>query len=131
MNESMASKLNAELDRWQRFEDCLLSGMSLIDFGYSLKFTFNYIWTEGHHIRPSILENPCPVIITLEGVDQMTLLGGLTPAMKDRPDLINWGLSEVSQVVCTDHEDRAVLSVRWEGDRRIDVIFTSYRIEGG
>jgi hypothetical protein len=106
----------------------LLHDLRLVNFGFSLDLVFNDIWTPDGRVRPDVLERPVLLTFRLLGVESLRLTGGLTAAMIEHPNEINWGLSEVSRVLATSVGSRLRLSVRWEGERLIDVEFHRFEI---
>lgn len=126
---SILDDLTAELGLWRFLEECLLHDMHFIKFGFGVELIFNYVWDEdGSSVRRDVLESPIFLALRLFGVESLLFKGSLTHGMKTRPDLIDWGLSEVACVRPFEDAGQLSLSVQWEGDRRIDIEFMSFEL---
>src|SRR5262245_28572058 len=90
--------LQAALERWRSFEECLLHDVRFVNFGFGVDVVFNYVWGEGGRVRNDVLENPHLVAFHLLGVESLRFQGGLTSGMRENFESINWGLAEISMV---------------------------------
>lgn len=97
--------------------EALIEELCLTKFGYSVRAVFNRV------IRPDgrVLDEPSRVTFEFDGVQRMTMDGGLTPQMLDHPERINGGLSEVAVVRIALAEDWLHFEALWEQDRRIQI----------
>ncbi len=91
--------------------------LCLVSNGYSVHVEFTVI------IDPNgrQLEEALDVGIDLEGVQGLTLVGGLTARMLEYPKDVDWGLSEVAQVRVTSSGDGVRFEALWEGERRVEI----------
>jgi hypothetical protein len=101
-------------------------GISIGTFGYGLDLAISYIWDGNRNVRERVLEEPFLFVFQLIGVDSIRLSAGLVPGMKAVPDLIDWGFAEVSRIEAFESRAGCGLSIKWEGERRLDVEFTGY-----
>lgn len=98
--------------------EALLTELRLVNHGYSVRVEFSVVVDRAGHV----LDDPLDVGFDLDGVRRLTLEGGLTSAMLEHPERINWGLSEVSQVRVASCDDGIRFEARWEGgERRVEV----------
>lgn len=109
------------ISRWLKqsggLSEALMKELRLVSFGYSVHVEFSVITDpEGH-----VLGEPLDVGLDLDGVQRLTLEGGLTSRMLEHPEEINWGLSEVAQVRVSPSEDGVHFEALWEGERRVEV----------
>jgi hypothetical protein len=128
MKNSGPKELATALQAWRSLQECLLDDLRFANYGYSVELTFNYIWDRAGRLRPGAQEQPLHVRIRLDGVQELHMAGGLTESILARPELIDWGLSEVALVRAI-HSKRAplALEVRWEGgERRIEIHFHEF-----
>lgn len=114
-----AANLEVELGRWHHLDECLLLGLSLTHFGYSVRLDFNHIWASERRIRPDLSEREERVHIELHAVQRLHLEGGLSHQMISHPEQINWGLSEVATVRAESCDVGLRLLLLWENQRRI------------
>jgi hypothetical protein len=111
------------------FEECLLSDVRPIKFGYGIDLVINDVWDAEGCRRSDIIERPLLTTIRLLGVDFLRFTGALTSAMKEDPEQIDWGLTEIAMVEPFEPETMPLgLSVKWEGRRRLDIQFSSFRM---
>lgn len=124
MSRSLADQLND----WLNFEDCLVHDVRPIMFGYGLDLTINVVRENGR-VRSDVFEAPRLVTVRMLGVDRISFDGGLTEAMKQEPEKIDWGLTEIAQIVPLAVPSGYGLSVEWESARRLDVVFAEFAIQ--
>ncbi len=89
-----AADLERELGRWDRLEECLLVGMALTHHGYSVRLDFDHIWASEGVIRQDLAQTERRVTIEMHAVQRLHIEGGLSRAMLEHRDRIDWGLSE-------------------------------------
>jgi hypothetical protein len=118
--------LNEKLKHYGFFAECILWEFRSVRFGYGLNLAINYIWDDNRNVRERVLEEPFLFVFQLLGVDSIRLVAGLTSGMKAHPDLIDWGFAEVARVEAFESGARCGLSIKWEGERRLDVEFNDY-----
>jgi hypothetical protein len=118
--------LNEKLKRYSFFGECILWEFHSVRFGYGLDLTINYIWDDNRNVRERVLEEPFLFVFQLLGVDSIRLVADLTPGMKADPDLIDWGFAEVARIEAFESRAGCGLSIKWEGERRLDVEFYDY-----
>jgi hypothetical protein len=100
------------------------------NFLYNVDLVFNYVWSSGNDVRPDVLTSPFFVTLRLVGVEDLRYVGALTEGMRQHPERINWGLSEVANVEVVDRGELVGLSVIWESDRALEVTFVSFELVG-
>ena len=113
--------------------ESLLGDVRWRRYGYSVELIFNYVWDRGGRIRPDVEGTPWLVTISCEGVERLTVKGGLSDAMKREPNQIGWGLSEVAVVraePCSVLDGIGVaVTASWESDRELRVEAVSATID--
>lgn len=122
--------IRALIRRWRGFESCLLHEVRVWNFLYNVDLVFNYVWSSGNDVRPDVLTSPFFVTLRLVGVEDLRYVGALTEGMRQHPERINWGLSEVANVEVVDRGELVGLSVIWESDRALEVTFVSFELVG-
>ena len=123
----MSRSLSERLEEWRNFEECLVHDVRPIIFGFGLDLIMNYVW-DGGGVRENALDFPQLVTLRMLGVDHVSFVGGLTESMKANPEMINWGLAEVAQIVPTSASSGLGIAVEWEGTRRLEVKFSELEI---
>ena len=118
--------LNAKLQRWNHFGECILWSFNSTRFGYGLNLAINYIWDVDGRVREYTLEKPLLYVFQLGGVESLRLVGDLTSGMKTNPGMIDWGFAEVSRVEAFESPAGCGLAFKWEGARRLDLEFNDY-----
>jgi hypothetical protein len=107
--------LNVALRGVDNLEESLLSALELTHHGYSAELRF------AHLRRGRPVSETSQVTLVMEAISALRLDGGLSEAMVQHPDRINWGLSEVALVSAYSAEPGVGLLVAWEGEREIRV----------
>ncbi|GAB3700224.1 hypothetical protein [Mariniluteicoccus flavus] len=110
-------EINDWLPQVDNLWESLMDELSLTHFGYSVRVVFTLVIDRNGRV----LEEPFQVTFDLEGVQDLSLHGALTPRMLEHPERINWGLSEVARVRVTPSDDGVCFEVLWEGERRVEV----------
>jgi hypothetical protein len=109
------------------FEECLLADVRPVRFGYGIDLVINDGRDGEGRVRNDILERSLLTTIRLLGVESLNFVGALTPAMKEHPERIDWGLSEIAMVdPFQPKEVPLCISVKWEVRRRLDILFYSF-----
>ncbi len=115
--------LREAVSSFHNFAECLLHDVSWFRFGTEVHLVFNVIWDAAGQVRSDVLEHPRLVELRLYGVQDLEVRNHLTPGMLDRPELVNWGLSEVSRLSIAECDlgDRegVLVEVFWQGPRSI------------
>jgi hypothetical protein len=114
-----AARLDDELRRWLHCEESLLVETALTHHGYGVRLAFNLTWASEGVLRPDLDSREQRLTIEMHGVQRLHMEGGLTQAMLDHPENINWGLSEVASLRAAPCPDGLQLQVLWEDDRSI------------
>ncbi|MGE0817705.1 MAG: hypothetical protein AB7O74_03500 [Candidatus Nanopelagicales bacterium] len=104
--------------------EALMTDLRLTQFGYAVRVAFEIVIDVGGRS----LGEPIPVVFELEAVHELALVGALTEAMREHPESINWGLSEVARVRVEDDPRGIRLEAIWEGDRRVTVVCDRLRL---
>jgi hypothetical protein len=107
--------LNAALRGVDYLEESLLNAVEVTHYGYSAELRF------AHLRRGRPVSETRQVTLVMEAVSALRLDGGLSEAMVEHPDRINWGLSEVARVSAYAAEPGVGRLVAWEGEREIRV----------
>ena len=114
-----AAGLDAELERWVRCEESLLTEMALTHHGYAVRLAVNLTWAAEGVLRPDLDQREQLLIIEMQGVQRLHMEGGLTRSMLDHPEVISWGLAEVALLRAHPCPAGLQLDVLWENERRI------------
>lgn len=97
--------------------EALMTGLRLTNHGYSARLQFEvFIGADGN-----VIAEPFRIVFDLEAVQRMELVGALDEAMVRRPELINWGLSEIALVKLVEVGDGFRFIVQWFDERRVDI----------
>ena len=130
--------MRALLETYNNFQECILLDVRWEHYGYKLDLVFHYIWASGGAIRKN-LDQPHLLHVVFEGVHEFHVRNAWTDAMFEEPASMNWGASEVA-LVRVENDPKYVgpygssgreayhVCVYWEGDRRIDIVFTSLSV---
>jgi hypothetical protein len=117
MKVDTAEGINRWLEQSRALSEALMKELCLLNYGYSVHVEFSVIIdAEGR-----VLDDPLDVGFDLDGVQRLTLEGGLTARMLERPEEIGWGLSEVALVRVAPSDDGVRFEALWEGERRIEI----------
>lgn len=65
------------------------------------------------------------VTLCLIGIVEARFVGDLSDEMKQHPELISWGMSEVAAVRAFERDDLIGISVNWESARVLEVTCVS------
>ena len=138
MKTNHRKEIEAFLKNHKNFSECIIEELALKDYGTTLDVAFNYIWTDSGELRPD-LDKPKNIALRFRLVQELRINNSLNSSIFEHPESINWGLNEVALVQVV-KDDRA-LQVRgdslallnhveflWEGERRIDVVFSELEV---
>ena len=118
------------LSRWRNFQECLLLMFRSADNTYSVELEFDYVWDADGRIRKDLDETQSVVTLRLIGVDELRFSGALTDGMKESPEQIDWGLSEVAGVTVSSGPAPFKVDVAWERQRSLTVLCQALELEG-
>jgi hypothetical protein len=117
MKVDTAEGISRWLEHSGALSEALLKKLCLVNYGYSVHVEFSMIVdAEGR-----VLDDPLDVGLDLDGVQRLTLEGGLTTRMLEHPEEIGWGLSEVALVRVVPSDDGVRFEALWEGERRVEI----------
>ncbi|HEX7131802.1 MAG TPA: hypothetical protein VF228_04470 [Iamia sp.] len=123
MKTDHAADLAAELQRWQNFDECLLIGFRLVQGIYAAHLTFDYIWESEGQVRADLGRVRRPIELLLHGLESMELVGGLPDAQRRQPELLDWGITEVTLVTAEEGPAGSLrVDVWWPGERRLTFV---------
>jgi len=136
------------------FGECILEDVRWRREGTVLDLVFNYVWEGYAAVDPPAarrrdygrirqdLDRPVTKTLRFHLVQEFRVFNALNDLHCANPEEIGWGLSEVAAVRA--EESESVLSpyaglatpmhhvaCRWEGERRIDVVFSSLEVIDG
>jgi hypothetical protein len=108
------------------------------DYGTVIEFPFNYIWSSDGSIRAN-LEQEQIVTVHFNIVQEVHIKNAFNISMVLFPEKINWGSCEVAILEIEDRKDMLYhynsypvdfhhAAIKWENDRRIDIVFSDMRI---
>ncbi|MFI0417419.1 hypothetical protein [Spongiactinospora sp. 9N601] len=132
--------IRAALAHYQNFGECIITDVGWAHYGTSIEVSFDYIW-DGTRIRDDLGTRPHIVVVRAVLVQEMHLGNALNVSMLEHPEKLNWGLSEVAQVVLVEDSDMARpyshpsglqchhLAIRWEAKRRIDMVAFGFELD--
>lgn len=121
MSSASAETTSEWLRRWRNLEECLLHEIRISPDLYEVVLKFNYVWGTDGLVRDRVLEEPVLLTLRLIGVEELGFVGALTDGMKQHPERIDWGLTEVAAVRARPRDGQTELSVEWESERRLVV----------
>ena len=126
------------LDRYRRFQECLLRGLRLEQHGLRLVLEFDYIWDRTADDVWQVVAEPSPVVVSLDPVEQASIVLNMPVGIVEDPSQADWGLSEVAMVRLEEAPapppgisvtaQRHKLTVVWERDQWIEVVFRRLRL---
>jgi hypothetical protein len=137
----IAAAISAALEQRRNFQDCLLREVRLVANGIRLELEFEYVWDDSEPGSWKIAETSPLLTLRLEPVHELRLIGKLPAGLYDHPESAGWGLSEVAIVELARQSEllekyRSTipvpvhhLEVRWDGGRRLDVVFSRFSVD--
>lgn len=137
ISASESVSIRKALDRYRRFEECLLNEVRLTRFGTQLDLHFTYIWLRDDSADFRLAVDPAAVVVRLMLLEWATIRTELPQGLWEHPERADWGLTEVAEVRIEDAPTSEVPSsrprhkflVEWESERRIEAIFGRLVIE--
>jgi hypothetical protein len=138
MRTSNRKEIEAFLNEHKDFSECIIEELALKDYGTTLDVVFNYIWTDTGEVRPNLNERNA-IVLRFRLVQELHINNALNSSMLRNPESINWGLNEVAlvQLVKDDSASQTSnpppaalnhLALLWEGERRIDIVFSELEV---
>ena len=116
----------------QGFKECIIEEFRLTDYGTTFEVAINYIWDAIGQLRSNI-DEPQRLVLRFRLVQELHINNALTQQMLRHPENINWGLNEIARIKFVKETVEAGserpfmhLAFVWEGDRRIEVIFSEF-----
>jgi len=136
MKTSNREQIEAFLREHKGFSECIIEELALKDYGTTLEVRFNYVWSDSGDIRANLNE-PFNIVLKFRLVEELHIKNSLSYSMLTKPKSINWGLNEIALLKVVGDSDALPTSESsgtlfthlvflWEGDRRIDVIFSEF-----
>lgn len=132
-----AIQISGWLEEHHNLEECVLEDVRWQRYGTVIDLAFDYIWSNDLIVRS---EDTCVTkTLRFHVVQEFVLFNGLTADTSLRPAALNWGISEVAIVQLVRDSQRLEkygglpvpvhhLVCLWEGERRIDVVFSVLEI---
>ncbi len=131
-------KFKNELSRYKFLQECILTSINFSNQLTDVELSFNYIYDKDGKLRSDLDRNQI-VTIKLGLVQVFKIEGNLNYHQLSNPEMINWGLNEISIIKVLDNSTLLKehislsaklfhLEVLWETNRRIDIIFNSMKI---
>jgi hypothetical protein len=133
------AEIQAILDRYRKFQECLLRGLRLGDNGLKLELEFEYIWEPADADVWRVSAEPTTIWMSLQPVEQALIKLSVPAGVIESPEGADWGLTEVAIVRVEEpprlpgsvrtRRPRHKLVVAWERDQRIEAVFSQLQIE--
>lgn len=131
-------EIKEALSRYRFLQECVLTSINFSDQLTGVELSFNYIYGNDGALRSDVDRNQI-VTLKLSLIQAFRMKGGLNANQLLNPEMINWGLNEVSIVKILDNSSLLKecinlnvklhhLEILWETDRSIDIIFNSMKI---
>ena len=134
MRTSDSKDIERFLIEHRGFAECIIEKFLLTDYGTTFEVAINYIWDAVGKVRSKIDESQV-ILLRFRSVQELHINNALTQQMLRHPQEIDWGLNEIARLVLvSDTVDAGAehlslhLAFIWEGDRRIDVIFSELEV---
>lgn len=126
------------LEKYKCLQECVLKDIKWKDYCTNVDFIFDNIWSSTGEIRQN-LDQEQLIVLKFRSVQEFHFLGNLSKDNILNPELINWGLNEISIIQII--EDSSLLEkynstklrffhvrVLWENERKIDLVFKHLKI---
>lgn len=135
-----APDIALQLANLRDLQECVLDKIRWGRHALSVTMRFRYIWTADGMVCYSAGLEPRPVYLVFRLVQDFRFCAGLTATQCEHIDNINWGIDEVScvrlvsgskEIEQYEHLPTPMhhVEIRWENDRRIDVVFSQLLIK--
>lgn len=106
--------------------ECVITHLNWSETPLSLVVRLMYIWTDSGDVCFSVGLEPREIILRFGVINKFCMLNALTPAMIKEPGRIDWGISEIAELILrqsADSFDFAEAEFAWESSRRILIWF--------
>jgi hypothetical protein len=134
MRTSESKNIEKFLIEHRGFAECIIEEFLLTDYGTTFEVAINYIWDTTGELRSNI-DEPQTIVLRFRLVQELRINNALTEQMLRHPQDINWGLNEIAGIKIVSNAVEAGsehsfihLAFVWEGDRRIEVIFSEFEV---
>ena len=134
MRTSESKNVEKFLIEHRGFAECIIQEFLLTDYGTTFEVAINYIWDATGEIGLNIDESQT-IVLRFKLVRELRINNALTEQMLTHPDDINWGLNEIARIKLVSDAVEAGsehsfihLAFVWEGNRRIEVIFSEFEV---
>jgi hypothetical protein len=84
------------LNRYRRFEECLLRELRVTAFGTQLELEFAYVWNSHDEQEWTVADEPSTVIVRLMLFEWAEIHAPMPPPLIEEPERADWGLTEVA-----------------------------------
>lgn len=139
MTHSQTSDIKHVLESVHNLREGILTNVIWEGEGTTLSLYFNSVLDKDGNIRLD-LEREKVIMLKFELVQEFHLVNALNDFMLKNPGLLNWGLSEVAMVTVVENSTKLKsyespivplnhIVLLWEGERRIDIIFSRLTVE--
>jgi hypothetical protein len=136
MKTSDTREIKVFLEEQREFSECIIEELALKNYGTTFEVVFNYIWNDSGELRAN-LDEPQGISLRFRLLQELRINNSLTSSMLRNPESINWGINEVALVKVMNDSNAFQTSeisqvplihvaFLWEGDRRIDVLFSEF-----
>lgn len=132
------SKEIIKLELYNNFQECIIKNIEILNYGLTINFILNYIWKDSEIRSDLHIDND--ILIEFHTVMELRFNSGLTSAMIDNIQNINWGINEISCIrVINNNVDLEKYSkfnkkfihieIVWENERKIDIVCEKIKID--
>jgi hypothetical protein len=126
------------LAKYYNLEECVLLDVRWKQWGFSLELVFDYIWKEKDVVRNN-LDVEDRVVVRFSAVQEFHASYEWNHNILSEPKVLDWGSAEVARVCLENSESFLAkyhsrpmpfhhVAVRWESERRMDVVFSELEI---
>jgi hypothetical protein len=112
-------------------QECVIIHVGWSEIPPQLVVRLAYVWTDDGKICFAAGEAPREITLRFEVVNELHMFNALTTPMLQEPHRINWGISEIAELVISspkDSDDFGQAEFIWEGQRRMTVIFRAVTV---
>lgn len=134
MRTSESKHIEKFLIEHRGFAECIIEEFLLTDYGTTFEVAINYIWDATGKLRSNI-DEPQTIVLRFKLIQELHINNALTGQMLRHPEDINWGLNEIARIKLVSDTVEAGseysfihLVFVWEGDRRMEVIFSEFEV---
>jgi hypothetical protein len=127
-----AVEMQVRLHAYRDFSECVVTAIEWRDFATTVVISVDYPWTASGTVRP---DDSVRLIVDVEFrlVQEFCLKSGLPVEAIESPDVISWGLTEISVVQITNAPQQSGMKlframIRREGWTWIEIVFARLSI---